>query len=45
MFMQGGAVAEDSGAGSGTATPAAQVLEGKGGASKKGKKKGKGGKW
>jgi signal recognition particle subunit SRP72 len=44
MFMQGGAVAEDSGAGSGTATPAAQVVEAKN-ASKKGKKKGKGGKW
>jgi signal recognition particle subunit SRP72 len=44
MFMQGGAVAEDSGAGSGTSTPAAQVVEAKS-ANKKGKKKGKGGKW
>ncbi|THX95542.1 putative signal recognition particle protein [Aureobasidium pullulans] len=44
MFMQGGAVAEDSGAGSGASTPAAQVVEAKGGKSK-GKKKGKGGKW
>ncbi|KAI4723243.1 putative signal recognition particle protein [Aureobasidium sp. EXF-10727] len=44
MFMQGGAVAEDSGAGSGTSTPATQVVEGKN-AAKKGKKKGKGGKW
>jgi signal recognition particle subunit SRP72 len=42
--MQGGAVAEDSGAGSGTSTPAAQVVEAKS-ANKKGKKKGKGGKW
>ncbi|KAH0365517.1 signal recognition particle protein, partial [Aureobasidium melanogenum] len=44
MFMQGGAVAEDSGAGSGASTPAAQVVEGKS-ANKKSKKKGKGGKW
>ncbi|KAH0291419.1 signal recognition particle protein [Aureobasidium namibiae CBS 147.97] len=44
MFMQGGAVAEDSGAGSGASTPAAQVVEAKN-AAKKGKKKGKGGKW
>ncbi|CAD0089712.1 unnamed protein product [Aureobasidium vineae] len=44
MFMQGGAVAEDSGAGSGASTPATQVVEGKN-AAKKGKKKGKGGKW
>ncbi|KAI4749624.1 putative signal recognition particle protein [Aureobasidium sp. EXF-12298] len=44
MFMQGGAVAEDSGAGSGASTPAAQVVEAKS-ANKKSKKKGKGGKW
>ncbi|KAH0348463.1 signal recognition particle protein, partial [Aureobasidium melanogenum] len=44
MFMQGGAVAEDSGAGSGASTPAAQVVEGKS-TNKKSKKKGKGGKW
>ncbi|KAG9652709.1 signal recognition particle protein, partial [Aureobasidium melanogenum] len=44
MFMQGGAVAEDSGAGSGASTPAAQVVEAKS-ANKKNKKKGKGGKW
>ncbi|KAK6000099.1 hypothetical protein QM012_004087 [Aureobasidium pullulans] len=44
MFMQGGAVAEDSGAGSGASTPAAQVVEAKS-AAKKNKKKGKGGKW
>ncbi|KAG9984095.1 hypothetical protein KCU78_g20997, partial [Aureobasidium melanogenum] len=44
MFMQGGAVAEDSGAGSGASTPAAQIVEAKS-ANKKSKKKGKGGKW
>ncbi|KAG9660338.1 signal recognition particle protein, partial [Aureobasidium melanogenum] len=44
MFMQGGAVAEDSGAGSGASTPAAQVVEAKS-ANKKSKKKGKSGKW
>jgi signal recognition particle subunit SRP72 len=43
MFMQGGAVAEESGAGSGASTPAAQVVEAKKAGGKK--KKGKGGKW
>ncbi|KAI5276060.1 putative signal recognition particle protein [Aureobasidium subglaciale] len=47
MFMQGGAVAEDSGAGSGSSTPApaAQVVEGKSNAAKNKNKKKKGGKW
>ncbi|KEQ94738.1 hypothetical protein AUEXF2481DRAFT_40685 [Aureobasidium subglaciale EXF-2481] len=47
MFMQGGAVAEDSGAGSGASTPApaAQLVEGKSNAAKNKNKKKKGGKW